>query len=115
MELRDIFVSTMAGAAIVLLGAFYALFYALGKLNRHRLSLAASFSSYLGLAFATFMLIDALHLRGFWLLVTTAMLIGYLLAPMAIWRLCVDIHDDSDVQYRDGRRAVRGLITRADS
>jgi hypothetical protein len=104
----------MEGAAVVLTGAFYALFYALGKLNNHRLSLAASFSSYLGLAAATFMLIDALHLRGFWLLVTTVMLIGYLLAPMAIWRLCVDIHD-SDAQHPKGRKTLRSLITRTDS
>jgi len=99
MELRDIFVSTMAGAAVVLMGAFYALFYALGKLNGNHLALAASFACYLGLVAATLLLIDALDLRGFWLLMTTAMLIGYLLAPMAIWRLSVDIHEDSDIQH----------------
>ena len=98
MELRDIFVSTMAGAAVVLMGAFYALFYALGKLNNNHLSLAASFASYLGLAAATYMLIDALDLRGIWLLVTTVMLVGYLIAPIAIWRLSVDVHEVSDVQ-----------------
>jgi len=106
------FVSTMAGAAVVLMGAFYALFYALGKLNQHRLSLLASSASYLGLAFATFMLIDALQLRGIWLLVTAVMLVGYLLAPMAIWRLCVDIHDDPTVHPREDEINVRRLITR---
>jgi len=99
MEIRDVFVGTMAGAAVVLTGAFYALFYALGKLNAHRLSLAASFFSYLGLVAATILLVGALHLRGLWLLVPAAMLIGYLLAPMAIWRLSVDIHDVPDVQH----------------
>ncbi|MEZ5557107.1 MAG: hypothetical protein R3E86_00960 [Pseudomonadales bacterium] len=102
MELRDLFVGTMAGAAVVLMGAFYALFYALGKLNAHRLSLAASFFSCLGLVAATIVLTDALQLRGFWLLVPAAMVVGYLVAPMVIWRLSVDIHNDSDLQ-RDSR------------
>lgn len=112
MELRDIFVSTMAGAAIVLMGAFYALFYALGKLNGHRLSLMVSFVSFLGLVAATFMLIDALQLRGVWLLVTAAMLIGYLLAPMAIWRLSVDIHGDADPEHN--QHATHTLLTGTD-
>ena len=115
MELRDIFVSTMAGAAVVLMGAFYALFYALGKLNNNHLALATAFASYLGLVAATFMLIDALDLRGFWLLMTTVMLIGYLLAPMAIWRLSVDIHEDSDGQPAQRNPSAPRLITGTDS
>jgi hypothetical protein len=108
MELRDLFVGTMAGAAVVLMGAFYALFYALGKLNSHRLSLAISFLSYLGLVAATVLLANALQLRGFWLLVPAVMLIGYLLAPMVIWRLSVDIHDDSDLRRNSRTQLTTG-------
>jgi hypothetical protein len=108
MELRDVFVGTMAGGAVVLMGAFYALFYALGKLNAHRLSLAASFFSYLGLVAATILLADALQLKGFWLLVPAVMLIGYLVAPMAIWRLSVDIHNDPDPPRRTRTHLATG-------
>jgi hypothetical protein len=114
MELRDMFISTMAGAAVVLMGAFYALFYALGRLHNHRIALAASATSYLGLAVATFMLVDALALRGFWLFVAATMLIGYLLAPMAIWRLSVDIHDDHDAEATERTASVPILIKRTD-
>ena len=93
MTLQDIFVSTMAGAAVVLTGAFYAMFYALAQLNNHRGALAASVASYLALVVAVAVLIDALHLQGFWLFVAATMLIGYFFAPRAIWRLSVDIHE----------------------
>ena len=94
MELRDIFFGTLAGAAIVLMGAFYALFFALGRLNKHRLLNFAANSSFVFLAIAVYVLIDALSLRGFWIFVAAVMLVGYFLAPRAIWKLCVGTHAD---------------------
>ena len=92
MGLQDMFFGTMAGAAIVLMGASYALFFALGRLHQSNSMLAASLASYLLLALATYVLVDALSLNGVWIVVTTVMLVGYFLLPRAIWRLCVGTH-----------------------
>ena len=102
ISLQEIFFSTASGAAIVLFGAGYALFFALGRLHASRLLVAASIVSYLLLAAAVGVLIEALHLAGFWLLVTSLMLVGYFFAPRAIWNLCVGTHGvhDSKTQPR---------------
>jgi hypothetical protein len=92
IELQDLFFSTMSGAAIVLMGASYALFFALGRLHESRSMSAASTLSYLFLAAAVFVLVDSLSLSGFWMLVAAVMLVGYFLAPRAIWKLCVGTH-----------------------
>lgn len=92
MGLQDMFFGTMAGAAIVLMGAAYALFFALGRLHRSRSMIGAALVSYLLLAVATYVLVDALALSGVWILVTTVMLVGYFILPRAIWHLCVGTH-----------------------
>jgi uncharacterized membrane protein len=82
----------MAGAAIVMMGASYALFFALGRLHESRAMSAASLISYVLLGVATYVLADALALNGVWVLVTTVMLVGYFLLPRAIWHLCEGTH-----------------------
>ncbi len=92
IALQDLFFGTMSGAAIVLMGAFYALFFALGRLNNSRALMIASTISYVFLVAAAFVLIDALSLKGFWIFVAVTMLIGYFFAPRGIWHLCVGTH-----------------------
>lgn len=92
LDLRDIFFGTMAGGAIVLMGALYALFFALSRLHASRSLGAASLLAYALLAAAVYVLIDALSLTGFWLVVTAVMLVGYFFLPRAIWQLCVGTH-----------------------
>lgn len=92
MGLQDLFFGTMSGAAVVMMGAFYALFFALGRLHDSRALALASLVSYLLLAAAVYVLIDALSLSGFWIVVASVMLLGYFLAPRAIWHLCVGTH-----------------------
>lgn len=94
LGLQEMFFGTMAGAAIVLMGASYALFFALGRLHQSRSMSAASLASYILLAAATYVLVDALALSGVWILVTAVMLVGYFLLPRAIWHLCVGTHAD---------------------
>ena len=98
ISLQEIFFSTASGAAIVLFGAGYALFFALGRLHGSRLLVATSIVLYLLLAAAVGVLIEALHLAGFWLLVTSVMLVGYFFAPRAIWNLCVGTHGVHDTE-----------------
>jgi len=92
LGLQDMFFGTMAGAAIVLMGASYALFFALGRLHNSRSMSAASLVSYLLLALAAYVFADALALTGIWIVITTVMLVGYFLLPRAIWHLCVGTH-----------------------
>ena len=92
LGLKDIFFSTMAGGAIVLMGALYSLFFALARLHSSRLLILASLCAYALLAAAVYVLINALALSGFWILVTAVMLIGYFFLPRAIWQLCVGTH-----------------------
>lgn len=92
MGLQAMFFGTMAGAAIVLMGASYALFFALGRLHASRVMQWASLLSYLLLIMSVVVLADAFALGGFWILVTAVMLVGYFLLPRAIWHLCVGTH-----------------------
>ena len=94
LGLQEMFFSTMAGAAIVLMGALYALFFALGRLRTSRSLNIAALLAYALLAVAVYVLINALALSGFWILVTTVMLVGYFFLPRAIWHLCVGTHGD---------------------
>lgn len=102
--LQDLFFGTMAGAAIVMAGAFYALFFALGRLHSSGVLAAAAIASYVVLTAAVVVLIDALGLSGFWIVVTSVMLIGYFLLPRAIWQLCVSTHGDTAADVARGQQ-----------
>lgn len=93
--LENLFLGTLSGAAIVLLGAFYALFFALGRLHESVALALASLAAYGLLAVAVYGLIHALQLNGIWIAISVTMLIGYFLAPRAIWRLAVGTHGDT--------------------
>lgn len=92
LGLQEIFFSTMAGATIVLMGALYSLFFALGRLRTSRSLNIAALLAYALLAVAVYVLINALALKGFWIVVTTVMLVGYFFLPRAIWQLCEGTH-----------------------
>lgn len=92
IALQNLFFATMASAAVVLMGAFYALFFALSRLHNNRLFAAAAFASYGLLVVAVYVLVRSLALDGLWISIVVVMLAGYLLLPRAIWRLCVGTH-----------------------
>lgn len=96
MNGTDIVVSTLAGAAVVVSGALYALFFALDRMRQAAWLRAAAWIAYLALVVSTVVLTRALSLDGMWLVVIAAMLIGYLLAPRAIWRLSAATHQHED-------------------
>ena len=91
----------LSGALVVLSGALYALLFALGKLNRSQVLMGAAYLSYAVLFLCTLLLARFLRLDGPWVLVIVTMLIAYLLAPQAIWHLCVGTHGE-----RHGKRIV---------
>ena len=98
IALQDLFFGTLAGAAIVVMGAFYALFYALARLNHSRAFMGFARASFLLLGVAVLVLADALKFSGFWLFVAIVMLVGYFFAPRAIWHLCVGTHAKPPMQ-----------------
>jgi len=100
IALQALFFGTLSGAAIVLFGAFYALFFALGRVHDSAWLNAASIASFVLLVVAVYVLIQSLALSGFWLVVVAVMLLGYYSAPRAIWRLCVGTHADLQTEAR---------------
>jgi hypothetical protein len=101
----DILLGTVAGAAIVLSGAVYALFFALYRIRRAPWLDAAAWIAYAVLVVSTVLLAHALALAGMWLGIVAVMLIGYLLAPRAIWRLSTATHAHEPDASREARRS----------
>ncbi len=86
--------ATLLGGSVVMLGAGYALFHALGRLRDSRTLIMISIACYLGLALAVVALTLVLELSEWWLGLTCALLVGYFVAPRFIWRLSVAVHTD---------------------
>ena len=106
VEVQDMMIAAMAGALVVMFGAAYAFVFALAKLKgERRLSLLA-YICFAGLAVWVFVLASALNMHGFWHIVTATMLLGYLLAPQAIWKLSVGTHEGSDSKNEQISRNV---------
>lgn len=97
VEINDILISVMAGALVVMFGAMYAMAFAVGRLNGSKNLTRMAYGFFALLAMAALVLADTLHLTGIWQIVTVVILAGYLLAPHAIWKLCVGTHPDRPV------------------
>ena len=93
VELDNFFVAFFSAAMVILMGACYALFFALGKLWRGQWLMAFAYTAYVLLVFCVLTLADALNLRGSWQVIVWLMLVGYLLAPHGVWHLCEGTHD----------------------
>ncbi len=89
---QHIMLATMAGALVILFGAFYAFFFAWSKLKKHPRMMIGAYVSYLLFAISTAIMAYTLNLTGFWFSIVVVMLIGYLLAPHGIWYLCEGTH-----------------------
>ncbi len=95
---QDIIIAAMAGAMVVMFGAAYAFAFAMAKLNKKRSLMGVAYGIYVCLTVSVFVLAYALNLNGSWWAVTITMLVGYLLAPQAIWKLSVGTHESSDTE-----------------
>jgi hypothetical protein len=92
VQVELIATAAMAAGGIIFCGALYAIFYALGRLSNNMRLIQIGFLSYIGLLAATVLLARALQLHGVWLGLIPCLLLGYLLAPPLIWRLCAGVH-----------------------
>lgn len=96
VQAQQIMLASMAGAMVVMFGAIYAFLFTWSKMRQRGALMPLAYLAYLGLASSVAALAVALHLTGFWSLIVVTMLIGYLLAPHAIWHLCVRTHQSSE-------------------
>ncbi|MBN4061472.1 MAG: hypothetical protein COB41_10445 [Proteobacteria bacterium] len=92
VELQDFFIVFFSGAMVIMAGALYALLFAWSRLQSKPWLMVLAYGSYGILVISVLTLGSAAHLNGFWRWLVVAMLIGYLLAPHGIWRLCVGTH-----------------------
>jgi len=95
VQAEQILLGSASAALVVLSGALYALLFAFSRLRSSRALLVLAAAAYLLLCLCAVVLTRALGLEKFWVVVVTVMLIGYCLAPAAIWRLCVGTHEAS--------------------
>ncbi|MGV8933587.1 MAG: hypothetical protein ACOH1I_03140 [Gallionellaceae bacterium] len=95
VKMADFFLAFLSAASVIMFGALYALLFAFSRIkNVPRLmfwayaAYAALFASVMELAY-----VANLFDSPFWIFIVILMLVGYLLAPRAIWNLCVGTHD----------------------
>jgi uncharacterized membrane protein len=94
VELQNFFITFFSAAMVVILGAIYALLFALSRIHKLPRLMLLAYASYIGLFGSVWVLAYATNLNGYWQFVVAAMLLGYLLAPHGIWHLCVGTHVD---------------------
>jgi len=92
VDLQDFFITFFSGAMIIIAGAAYALLFALSRVHRMPRLMPFAYLAYVFLFVSVLVLAEATHLYGFWRILVVTMLLGYLLAPHAIWHLCVGTH-----------------------
>jgi len=92
VEVNSILLATMAGAMVVLSGALYAVVYAIGRLANNPSLVKLSYLFYAVLIVSVLVLARTLNFSGFWNVIAVVMLVGYLIAPQGIWKLCVGTH-----------------------
>lgn len=92
VEMGDFFLAFFASAMVVVAGALYAGLFAWSRLRSLPRLMPWAYVAYGLLCVCLLLLAEALHLSGHWRYLLAAMLIGYLLAPHAIWHLCRGTH-----------------------
>ena len=93
LQADNLLLGALAGALVIIFAALYALFFAWAKTGQSFYWLVAAYLNYAALFASSALLSYSLNLQGLWHIIVLTMLIGYLLAPHGIWRLCVDIHE----------------------
>ncbi len=99
-SLGNFFTIFFTSAMVIMLGALYALLFAFSRLKGDVRLMPLAYISYAGLLISTLFLADAANLlkHPFWTVIVAFMLVGYLLAPHAIWHLCVGTHADEHAE-----------------
>jgi len=94
VHLANFFTVFFSAAMVIMTGALYALLFAYSRVKQMSRLMPLAYLAYLGLVVSTLTLAHAANLlhSPFWTAIVGLMLIGYLLAPHGIWKLCVGTH-----------------------
>lgn len=94
VKMADFFVTFFSAASVVAFGALYALLFAYSRIKNVPRLMPLVYAAYAALFAAVITLATVANLFGglFWVVVVMLMLAGYLVAPHAIWHLCVSTH-----------------------
>lgn len=94
VKMADFFVTFFSAASVIVFGALYALLFAYSRIKDVPRLMPLAYMAYAALFAAVIVLANVANLFGglFWVFVVMLMLVGYLLAPHAIWHLCVGTH-----------------------
>lgn len=94
VKLADFFLTFLSAALVILSGAVYALLFAYSRVRKMPRLMLLAYAAYAVLFVSVITLAKVTNLFGgvFWIALVMTMLVGYLLAPHAIWRLCVGTH-----------------------
>lgn len=95
VALSDFFLSFFSAAMIILTGALYAGLFAWAKISRNPRFYWAAGTSYIALLASVGEYSLTNNLTGYWLVLSSLMVIGYAYMPFFIWRLCAATHSDS--------------------
>lgn len=94
VKMADFFVTFFSAASVIVCGALYALLFAYSRIKHVPRLMPLAYAAYALLFVSVVVLANVANLFGspFWVCVVILMLAGYLLAPHAIWHLCVGTH-----------------------
>jgi hypothetical protein len=93
VALADFFITFFSAAMIILCGALYALLFAWSRVHARPGLMPWAYASYGALFICVLVLMQAANMNSpFWIAIGILMLVGYLLAPHAIWHLCTATH-----------------------
>jgi hypothetical protein len=97
VKLANFFIVFFSAASVILFGASYALLFAWSRVKARPRLMPLAYAAYVGLFVSVLTLAFAANLfhNGFWTFIVLLMLAGYLVAPHAIWHLCVGTHADN--------------------
>lgn len=100
VALANFFTVFFSAAMVIMTGALYALLFAFSRVKRLPRLMPMAYLAYLGLFASVLTLANAANLfhSTFWTAIVGLMLLGYLLAPHAIWHLCVGTHADEHTE-----------------
>jgi hypothetical protein len=102
-NLANFFTIFFTSAMVILLGALYALLFAFSRVKNHPRLMPLAYLAYAGLFASVLFLAEAANLvkHPVWSTIVLLMLTGYLLAPHAIWHLCVGTHAGEHVDEEE--------------
>jgi hypothetical protein len=108
VKMADFFITFFSAAMIILSGALYALLFAWSRVHARPGLMPWAYASYAVLFVCVLVLMQAANMNTpFWIAIGVLMLVGYLLAPHAIWHLCTATHATEDADTAEpGQQAL---------